>query len=244
MILKERKALLKQIVLEEKHFSNDIYIYRLLETDNLDYLIKKLDDTKIACYKPVYEVKELSSEEYFIYLLTAFIGYFRREFPYLCYYERIIWSNIFANHTNGLFLLSKKDYHNTDNLSYFLYEMKKSIISNTLETLKGSYKESKIIRDYFKEFNINFDTFDFNNKKDIDNLFDAIKKLTEFNFTHPQIFYLFHSPNIIDQPKNINDREEHLRNCLLANQVLIETLIKKTPLIKYKDVERFLSSYN
>ena len=235
MTLKERKEKLKEIVLEAKHFDSEMYIYRMIDYGYINHLIKKLDDTKITCYKPVYGTKSLSSEEYFIYLLTAFMGYFRRNFPYVCHSEKAIWMLIFENHENGQFLLTKKDYHNNENLSYFLYEMKKTIVSNPLEVLKYSYKDSNIIKEYFNRFNIDFDKFSIDNQKDVDKLFNAIVELAKYNSDHPEIAFLFRNPYIINEP--LGDREEYLKVNLIALKVLIETLINKVPIISYKDMK-------
>jgi len=224
-MLKERKEKMKEIVLSEKHFSSDIYIYRMLEYENLDYLIRKLDNQKVKCYKPFFKKEYLESEEYFVYLLSCFISFFENYFPFLSRSKSFILSSIFENQKNCLFLLTKKSWFDSDNKEYFLYEMKKSIILNTFKTLKISYNDSKIIIKYFKKYNINFDTFNIDNPVHINNLFNAIINITKFNYNHPEIFYLFKNPYIINEP--LHNKEEYQRNNLLSLKTIIEYFIKK-----------------
>ena len=173
MDLCDRKNLIKESALHNNY--NGAMIYRLIDSDLIDNIIKKLGNRKIR--SSIFKLSEkgyLTSEENFINTLSEFIDFFSYSFPTLQRKELFILNLL--DEVVPPFLMSSYYCGDYMHVKYFNYNMKKLCVTNFYNGIKVVYDE---YRDFFIDKNISTKIILTN--KNIDNLFKLLQEFVLAN---------------------------------------------------------------
>ena len=173
MDLLDRKNKLKEIALNNNY--NGAMIYRLIDSDLIDNIIKKLGNRKVK--SSMFKLSEkgyLTSEENFINTLSEFIDFFCYSFPTL--QRKGLYVLKLLDEIVPSFLISNYYCGDYTHIKYFNYNMKKLCVLNFYSNIKVVYNEYS---DFFIDKGIS--TKMILTSKNIDRLF---KLLQEFVLTN------------------------------------------------------------
>lgn len=224
--LKERKK--KIIKLLNIDFNDvNILIYMLIKKNNLDNLISKLDDvnTPTNCTSIV-KKGYLTSEEQFLSILYNFIHHINTDFWFMNNYRISFIKTILSNDEAENLLLTKKYFHDNNNIPYYKYHFHKTTILNFYNIII-KIPQTKIIKCFLKKHNIDdINKININNAEDVEKIYKILKLICICNNDRFALLYLFES--------KVNDKMIDML------KIQLETLIKRT----YKKEKAILTLFN
>ena len=174
------------------HFGCSGEIYKLLSSEVLHNLIKKIDVGNIKLLSNiVYKKGYVTCEEHFIIVLDKYIGYVRDN--YLISHNELvlILEETLKNKYNKC-LFSKKCFY--DNCDYYIYHFKLMFLYNFLSNIK-----------YFSNINVEYNSL----KKASEYI--NIKNISDKN-------YLNEIEGFIKQI--VNNRNNNIYNCFIYNKAI------------------------
>ncbi|MBR1416761.1 MAG: hypothetical protein IJ572_02970 [Bacilli bacterium] len=229
--MNKSKKLISKLVLQDDYYGNDVLIYKYLNCGLLDKYIKQLNPHIIKCHITSSKKKYFDKEEQFIDLLHHFIRFFDNDFYYLGKYRAMILGIILEFNENYQFLLSNKYWGDNTNNIYFEKSIKKFIVTGFYNSLTY-YKKSNIIKRFLTKNNIDIQTFNIEEDKNIEQLYKILKLLSFANATEFKVIYIFDDLNLVIQHRNIKHKDLTIDNEISA----LETMIKK-----YEKKEKFIA---
>ena len=153
------------------HINNKKIIYRLLENNDIDFLVNKIDNNlkvKVVC-PSFYGKKFLNGFEHFLMILDAFINFYSNKLSINLRDAYFLGRIFLKSKYSRILLLDKYFLNNFDNgkMVYTVFDkmMTDSFLNNLL--LMKYY-----IKPYLSNININLDKFDYS-----DNSYHKIDKL-------------------------------------------------------------------
>lgn len=174
------------------HFGCSGEIYKLLSSEVLHNLIKKIDVGNIKLLSSiVYKKGYISYEENFILLLDKYIGYVRDNYL-ISHNELIFILEETLKNKYSKCLLTKKSFY--DNYNYYVYNFKLMFLYNFVSNIK-----------YYSKLNVEYKSL----KKASEYI--NIKKISNED-------YLNEIENFIKQI--VNNRNNNIYNCFIYNKVV------------------------
>ena len=211
---------IKEKIIEEVSKQNlkyDYLIIKLMNQKKIDHLIAKITNTKTKVNKTTITKKRyLSQYEQFISLLNTFIYIFKEDFYFLNNTDYII-EKLLQNKRNTKFLLSKKYIGNNNNIDFFSCNIKKLISNEFYKNIKKLSKESEIINNFMKKHNIKIKKTKLN-KKELENIYNILIKLSLSNAKTLNYFLLF---------KNINEYTKNKKHFIIEWELIIKNYYQK-----------------
>lgn len=175
-------------------FSNPYLICKLIKASNIDKLLSKITDvtTKINS-TAIIKKKKISGSEQFLIMLDDFIYRFKEDFHFLNRSADYIIELSLQRDKYTKYLLSKNYIGNNDFIPYFNYNYKRLIVYGFYYNLKVLAKYSDIIKDFAINNNIDIKKNLLNKQKDLNILYNLLKKISCCNVKEFNNILLFES---------------------------------------------------
>ena len=170
-------------------YSNAGIIYQIINSKKMDVIISKITPEKVCIEgKTILKQKYLSAEEQFLMMLNRFVGFIDYNFPTINYKDLHI--EYIMEYQIPEFLLSKLVVEDNNNINYFDYQMKKTVVYNFYDNIAFIYNEAD--KNIWKKIGIN-PNMRLENEEDVDSLFLIMKKIAIANINEYSTLFLFSS---------------------------------------------------
>lgn len=190
------EQLKREIYNSNNNFQYHHLIIKLLNSGKINELIEQITDTKTKVnIDTLLNKNYLTGNEQFLTLLSNFIFIFKEDFYFLHNNFDSIVEILLQNQKYTKYFLCKKYIGNNDYLSYFSFNIRRLIVSGFYTNIKKLSKKSIIIKKFTKDNNINLRKNLINSKKGIDNLYNALLKISICNTKTLNSILLFENIN-------------------------------------------------